>query len=181
MWHLTIPVNTWKHLTICIQYLTIPNNTYQYQTNLVSVGIIWCPKYIKYHRWNDTSMIIVLFWYGTDGFVSVWYHQDTNSGNLQINVYLYLKSTSLKWFYHFHDNAPLSKDDRKKICEFVPSLSFCSKVLHWGILTYGDRKVLISVWDIESYFDENKNFNYFKTVLTLQTRAWSAYISFQND
>ncbi len=61
----------------------------QYQTIPIKLGINWyhlvSPKYIKYCHQYDTSTVMILSLYGTDGFVSVLYHHDTDSGNFQKN------------------------------------------------------------------------------------------------
>ncbi len=96
-WCLKIPGDTWKYLVIPDNTSTIPNNTKQnktilnnskqYLTNLETVGIIWYHQYIKYDCQYDTSIILVPSRYGTGGFVSLWYHHNTDSGNCQKNFY----------------------------------------------------------------------------------------------
>jgi hypothetical protein len=63
------------------QYLPVPNNTKQYLTNLESVGITWYQQSIKYHRQYDSSIMKVLSRYSSDGFLSIWYHYGTDSGD----------------------------------------------------------------------------------------------------
>jgi hypothetical protein len=38
---LSIPGDTWQYLTILLQYLPIPNNTHQFQTIPIKLGIGW--------------------------------------------------------------------------------------------------------------------------------------------
>ncbi len=91
----------------------VPNNTYQFQTipnklcigqyglasvgigwyqlvsvgiswyHLGSLGITWYQQYIEYLCQYNSSIIIVSFKYGSDGFLSVWYNHSTNSVNFQ--------------------------------------------------------------------------------------------------
>jgi hypothetical protein len=48
----------------------------------------WHHQYIEYRRQYEAIIIIILSWYGTSGFVLVWYHHDTDSGNLEKNIYV---------------------------------------------------------------------------------------------
>jgi hypothetical protein len=64
----TILPNTKQCLKILKQYLPIPNNTKQYLTNLVSVGITWHRQNIKYCCQYDSSIVRVSLWYSSDGF-----------------------------------------------------------------------------------------------------------------
>ncbi len=57
------------------------NNTKQYMTNLVSVGIFGFEQSITYCRLYDPSIMKVLSQYGSDSFLSVWYRHSTNSGD----------------------------------------------------------------------------------------------------
>ncbi len=58
-------------------------NSKEYLTNLLSAGVSWYQQYIKYHCPYDTRITMVLSQYGTEGFVYIWYHHDTDSVNFQ--------------------------------------------------------------------------------------------------
>ncbi len=91
--YLTILGDTWRYLAIHdntftilsntkqYQFLTIPNNTKQYLTNLVSVGIGWYCQSFKYCRQYHSSIMKVSSRYGSDVFLSVWYRHGTDSGD----------------------------------------------------------------------------------------------------
>jgi len=88
---LDIPGNTWQYPSILLQYFPIlnnteqyfliPNITKQYLTNLVLVGITWYQQSVKYHCQYDFSIVKVSSEYGSDGFLSVWFHSGIDSGN----------------------------------------------------------------------------------------------------
>jgi hypothetical protein len=46
------------------------------------VCIDWYQQYIEYHRQYNSSIIMVLSQYGSDGFLTVWYRNGTDSGYL---------------------------------------------------------------------------------------------------
>jgi hypothetical protein len=58
-------------------------NCKQYLASLVSAVIVRYQQYIKYHPQFKTSIAMVLTQHSTDGFVSIWYHHSTDSGNFQ--------------------------------------------------------------------------------------------------
>jgi len=60
----TIPGNTW-------QYFTVLNNTYQFLTIPDKPGIGWYRQSFKYCCQYNSSIVKVLSWYGSDGFLSV--------------------------------------------------------------------------------------------------------------
>jgi hypothetical protein len=59
---------------------------YQFQTIPDKLGIGWYQQYIKYHHQYNTSINMVLLQYSTEGFVSVWYHHSTDSGDFKKTV-----------------------------------------------------------------------------------------------
>jgi len=69
-------------LTNAKQYLPIPNNTKQYLSNLVLAGLALHQQYIEYRRQYNSSIIMVLSRHGSDGFLTVWYRNGTDSGYL---------------------------------------------------------------------------------------------------
>ncbi len=103
--YFAIPDNTWQYLTILLQYFPILNNTYQFLTItnntlqtwywLVSSGIARYQQSIKYHSQYDSSIVKVSSQYSSDGFLSVLYHHNTNSGDFHKTFDAYLHSSLL--------------------------------------------------------------------------------------
>ncbi len=60
-------------------------------TKLVSVGIGWYQQSIKYHSQYDSSNMKVSSQYGSGGFLSVWYHHSTDSGDFHETFYAFVR------------------------------------------------------------------------------------------